>query len=87
MPTLSKDARLFLEKYGKAYPRFEQAAKEAATFLKSVLQDSPLAIHVIQSRPKSVDSLRGKLRKKRYRNPSRQATDLIGLRIITYSWA
>lgn len=86
MPTLSKDARLFLEKYSKAYSRYDQAAKEAGTFVTSLLQDSPLAIHVIQSRPKSIDSLRGKLRKKRYRNPSRQVTDLIGLRIITYSW-
>ena len=78
MVTLTRVSRLFLEKYTKEFARFKQAAKEAETFLAAVLADSTIPIHLVQGRAKSIDSLRGKLRHKRYRNPSTQATDLIG---------
>ena len=48
--------------------------------------DSTIPIHLVQGRAKSIDSLRGKLRHKQYPNPSTQVTDLIGVRVITYSW-
>ncbi len=86
MPTLTRVSRLFLEKYTEEFSRFQEAAKEAEMFLTSVLADSTIPIHLVQGRAKSINSLRGKLRHKRYSNPSRQATDLIGVRIITYSW-
>src|SRR5260370_39789389 len=86
MPTLSKDERRFLDAYKKSHPRFEKAALEAEQLGKRALVDSFIPIHVIEARAKSVDSLRGKLRKKAYRNPSAQVTDLVGLRVITDFW-
>lgn len=86
MYTLSKNSRIFLAAYKKAYPRFEKAAREAQELVKRALRDSVIPIHMIEARAKSVDSLRGKLRRKRYRHPARQVTDLVALRVITYFW-
>jgi putative GTP pyrophosphokinase len=41
-------------------------------------------LHAVSARAKTPESLRGKLRKKQYRNPSRQLTDLVGVRVIAY---
>lgn len=86
MPKLSREALLFLDKYKRTYPRFERAAVQARKFTALLLDDSFIPIHLVDSRPKSTDSLRGKLRRKKYRNPATQVTDLIALRVITYFW-
>ena len=39
---------------------------------------------MVTARAKTLDSVRGKLRRKHYRDPDRQVTDLIGVRVITY---
>ena len=49
-----------------------------------MLRDSGREIHLVAARAKTLDSLRGKLRRKRYTNPGDQITDLIGVRVITY---
>src|SRR5258706_12156329 len=86
MRTLSKNSRLFLASYKKASQRFEKAATEAHELAKRALRESFIPIHAIEARAKSVDSLRGKLRRKGYRNPALQVTDLVALRVITYFW-
>ncbi len=40
--------------------------------------------HVTLARAKSIDSVRAKLRKKRYRDPWHQLTDLVGVRVVSY---
>lgn len=86
MLTLSRSARLFLDKQTKAHSKFEKAAAECEDFARNVLRDSFVPIHLIKSRAKAIDSLRGKLRRKKYSNPAAQVTDLVALRVITYFW-
>jgi|SRR5439155_26823982 len=74
----------FLKKYGRELPRYTEAAKLAEELLREIVAEAPILIHVIGSRCKRLDSLRLKLRKKRYRQPGRQLTDKVGVRIITY---
>jgi ppGpp synthetase/RelA/SpoT-type nucleotidyltranferase len=86
MLILSRSDRLFLEKQTKAYSKFEKAAVECKSLAQRILRDSFIPIHLVESRAKSIDSLRGKLRRKRYTNPAVQVTDLVALRVITYFW-
>src|SRR5260370_23227745 len=75
----------FLKKYKRELPRYKEAAKLARKLVRQVLGGSaPVQIHIISSRCKRLDSLRLKLRKKKYRRPALQVTDKVGVRVITY---
>ena len=52
--------------------------------VRQVVRDLDVDIHLVTARAKQPDSLRGKLRRKSYSDPSVQVTDTIGVRIITY---
>jgi len=78
------DAESYLRKYAAGFPRLETVAKRLQSFTVSVFADSHLPIHLIATRPKSVESAREKIQRKGYRRPARQLTDKIGLRVITY---
>jgi len=41
-------------------------------------------VHAVTARVKTTQSLRGKLREKKYKRPRSQITDFIGVRVITY---
>jgi ppGpp synthetase/RelA/SpoT-type nucleotidyltranferase len=74
----------FLKKYERQLQHHKQAAELAEKMIREILSDVPVQIHLITSRHKRLDSLRLKLRKKRYRQPGRQLTDKVGVRVITY---
>lgn len=84
MAVLSLAARAFLDEYATEQANFAAAAAEAAAYIREVLAPLPVAVHVVLARAKTVTSLRGKLRRKRYPNPKQAVTDLIGLRVISY---
>ena len=84
MAALSRAARTFLDQYASEYASTSASADEAATFVREILAALPVPIHVVLARAKTVSSLRGKLRRKKYPNPKTAVTDLIGLRVITY---
>lgn len=74
----------FLKNYERDFPQFREAARSAEKLIRAILADLTVEIHIITSRCKQPDSLRLKLRRKRYRRPGRQVTDRVGVRIITY---
>src|SRR5437588_12110617 len=84
MAVLSRGARAFLNQYASEHASASAAAGEAGAFVKELLAPLPVPIHVVLARAKTVSSLRGKLRRKKYPNPKTAVTDLIGLRVITY---
>jgi ppGpp synthetase/RelA/SpoT-type nucleotidyltranferase len=84
MALLSIRARYFLEEYRSSLNQLQQAALEAQLFLEELVSAYPHAVHAVKTRAKSVDSMREKLRKKTYKNPSIDVTDTIGARVITY---
>ena len=67
----------FLKKYEHAFPHYSVAAKSAEQLVREILADIAVEIHVISSRCKQPDSLRLKLRRKKYRQPGRQVTDTV----------
>jgi ppGpp synthetase/RelA/SpoT-type nucleotidyltranferase len=81
MRGLTKRCREFLAQYIIDYQRHNSAAQAAKAYVDSLLGDFE---HVTLARAKTVDSLRAKLRKKRYPNPTTQLTDLVGVRVVSY---
>src|ERR1035437_5967059 len=81
---LTRGGQRFLKKYVDEYSDAQQAALAAKSAVESELVDLGVLIHLVTARAKSPDSLRAKLRKKRYKRPERQLTDCIGVRVITY---
>lgn len=84
MPRLTRPAQEFLKAYAAQYPLVQNAARLVESEVERVVRDTGAFIHAVTARAKSVDSLRGKLRRKPYKRPGQQLTDLIGVRVITY---
>lgn len=82
--TLRTITNRYLQRYQRQLPNYKLAADQAKQLIADILADSTLDVHAITSRCKSPDSLRLKLRRKGYRNPARQVTDKIGVRVISY---
>ncbi len=83
MSRLSRRAEAFIDKYANEYPQIHHATQMAESVVRSVLQDAGLDV-LITSRTKHSDSVRAKLRRKSYRDPTRQLTDTSGIRVITH---
>lgn len=81
---MSRRTRKYLVEYATRTPERERGASELEAYLRRVLSPSPIPIHLITARAKSVEGLRGKLRRKRYRDPEAQVTDHIAARVIVY---
>ena len=84
MRQMSARARLFVERYATEHAKFDAAALEAQTYVAGLVVGHVVPIHAVIGRPKSVTSLRGKVRRKGYDNPANEVTDLVGVRVITY---
>jgi ppGpp synthetase/RelA/SpoT-type nucleotidyltranferase len=84
MSGLSALAQRFLDVYPSELTAARRAAELARHLVESAAKETGLALHVVDARAKSIDSLRGKLRRKNYRRPAQQITDIIGVRVITY---
>src|SRR4051794_37636471 len=83
-PTPSRVARKFLNAYAQELVPLHECAKAAEDLIRSILRPEHLPIHQVSARAKSLDSMRLKLRRKRYDDPVSQVTDKIGIRVITY---
>jgi ppGpp synthetase/RelA/SpoT-type nucleotidyltranferase len=84
MSGLSKSSREFLKSYEVIYPDAVKAAAIARELVSQALNQTGVFIHTVSARAKSLESMRGKLRRKSYSNPAKQMTDIVGVRVITY---
>ncbi len=76
--------RSFVRLYGARHPRVKKLAALAGAYIKSLLADLHLDVHLVSSRAKSVTSVHEKIVRKSYGNPARQLRDAVGVRVITY---
>jgi ppGpp synthetase/RelA/SpoT-type nucleotidyltranferase len=76
--------KAYVEAYAKACEVHNASARIIESLIREILADPPLEIHQISCRPKSIESVRLKLLEKRYKNPGRELTDALGVRVITY---
>jgi ppGpp synthetase/RelA/SpoT-type nucleotidyltranferase len=83
MLRLNRQAQEFIRLYTTQFPRTEIAARLIGEEVARVVRNTT-SVHVVRARAKTVESLRGKLRRKRYKRPAQRITDLIGVRVITY---
>jgi len=81
---LSRKAQNFLRAYAGERDKFESAAGLASRIVEDIARGTGSLVHVVSGRAKTTESLRGKFRRKRYKHPARETTDLIGVRVITY---
>jgi ppGpp synthetase/RelA/SpoT-type nucleotidyltranferase len=84
MPEFNRAAQDFMEEYPARFSSLQEAANEACDTIKRILRDTGAFVHVTSGRAKTLDSLRGKFRRKVYKKPKQQLTDLVGVRVITY---
>ncbi len=84
MSLLARKSDQFLRDYIQRKDDWQEAAKRARGLVEEIVNHSGLAIHGVTARAKGVASLRRKLHKKRYGDPSTDLTDVIGVRVITY---
>jgi ppGpp synthetase/RelA/SpoT-type nucleotidyltranferase len=82
--TRRSTAGRYLKKIEACRAIYERAAEQATVLIKEIFVNSPALIHLIDARCKDTSSLWLKLCEKRYGQPTRQVTDLVAARIITY---
>lgn len=81
---LGRDTKNFLTSYYQNYPNLSKVTEDAKKLVESIVANLGVELHVVSARAKDANSLREKLLRKSYRNPQKQVTDLIGVRVITY---
>jgi len=74
-----------LDRYQKQKSTYEGLSKTAESILLNLLHKENIPIVSVSSRVKTSESLTEKQRRKRYKNPAQEITDIIGLRVITYT--
>jgi ppGpp synthetase/RelA/SpoT-type nucleotidyltranferase len=79
----SKASR-FLKKFETDRWIYEEAAEQSKALINEILVNSPALIHLIAARCKNVSSLCLKLREQEYGQLTKQITDLVAARVITY---
>jgi ppGpp synthetase/RelA/SpoT-type nucleotidyltranferase len=79
-----KKTQAFLDRYTASHDVFKAAAAELQGYIASSINDLPIPIHITIARPKPPASLRSKCRRKKYKNPALQITDILAVRVITY---
>src|ERR1035441_997788 len=84
MGRLLQKAAIFIAGYERRYQAHKEIASRIEDLVRQVVRDLGVDVHLVTARAKGPDSLRGKLRRKNYSDPSAQVTDTVGVRIITY---
>ncbi|MDZ7671812.1 MAG: RelA/SpoT [Halanaerobiales bacterium] len=62
---------------------YNQLAQKVESVIKNILVEKDIVFHSIENRVKSIDSLKRKASKSKYKDPINEITDLAGIRIIT----
>lgn len=70
--------------YIKTRPTYKRLAAKVESLLSEVFEMENISYHMITSRAKTIESVRGKISKDKYDNPIDQVQDFAGIRIITY---
>lgn len=68
--------------YRRLKPKYDRLCLEAEYILHAALDDAAIEYSAISSRAKGETSFEGKIRRKAYKDPINDATDLAGLRIV-----
>jgi ppGpp synthetase/RelA/SpoT-type nucleotidyltranferase len=84
MGELNRASKRFLTEYAAQISAAESATEIAGAIVERTVREVGAPIHAITARAKNLDSLRGKLRRKEYKKPGKELTDLIGVRVISY---
>src|SRR2546426_985006 len=84
MSALTRASKRFLRSYEHDYSATCEAAEIARRLVEAAVREIGVFTHLVSSRAKTPDSLRAKLRRKKYTRPKQQVTDTIGIRVITY---
>ena len=70
--------------YEENRPKYELLSYAVRTTLESLIKNAGIPFLSISTRAKEIDSFVEKIRRKSYKNPSEEITDLAGIRIITF---
>lgn len=66
------------------HPHFESLTTTVVSMLESMLRASKFDFLAVSGRTKSVEGIKEKIKRKKYSNPSKQLTDISGVRVIVY---
>jgi ppGpp synthetase/RelA/SpoT-type nucleotidyltranferase len=70
--------------YRALQPKYEKLATEVEYILQDALAEERVPVASVSKRVKSIASFAGKLRRKTYKDPLADVTDLAGVRVVSY---
>ena len=84
MRGIAHSAEAFPAKYSQLLPQLRKAAEQAEKLVASLLSEFQGEVHLISARAKSPESALSKVLRKAYKNPMKELTDCVGVRVIAY---
>lgn len=70
--------------YDSVKDRYEILGRSVSAAISAILQNERIPFLAISHRVKRTESFVEKVRRKKYRNPQQECTDILGIRVITY---
>ncbi|WP_163392222.1 GTP pyrophosphokinase [Enterovibrio norvegicus] len=74
----------FINWYIDNRPAYKHLATKVEVLLRELFDSNDISYHMITSRAKTVESVKGKVAGGKYENPKKQIHDFTGIRVITY---
>ena len=78
----SANMKQYIENFKRKRPLYIRLRKKVVSLLKEKLSETDLKISLISSRTKTSKSLKEKIKRKNYSNPSKKIKDLAGARVV-----
>jgi len=78
------DDSYYIQEYGRRLELYEKFTKKVQDLIYELLKQTEIEIENISARVKTLESFEGKLKRKNYKDPFKEMTDLSGVRIILY---
>ena len=70
--------------YIESRPIYKRLSSKVESLLSEVFESNNISYHIVTSRTKTIESVRGKVSKGKYERPEEEIQDFSGIRIITY---
>ncbi|WP_283623894.1 GTP pyrophosphokinase [Morganella morganii] len=75
----------FKEWINEKLPYFTLLSSQLASVVENMLKQNKIPYLSVESRTKSISSIEEKIKRKNYKNPKEQLTDISGIRVILYT--
>lgn len=81
---MSKDLDSILAQFDETSPKLESLKEKTLKLVEDELKKNSIKFSTVSARTKTKESLKSKIERKKYEDPLKEITDLLGIRVVVY---